>query len=80
MCCLHADTSCVEGTVHLVGGNSMKEGRVQVCYLGEWHSVCGDRWSEMEAEADVVCSSLGYSAELGEESCVFAPHTVELPR
>ena len=40
----------------------MKEGRVLVCYHGEWHSVCADNWSEME---DVVCSTLGYSTELG---------------
>ena len=58
------DATCVEDTIHLVGGHSVKEGRVQVCYSGEWHSICGDRWSEKEAEADVVCSSLGYSAEL----------------
>ena len=39
----------------------------QMCYNGEWHSVCGDRWSEMGSEADVVCSTLGYAAELGKE-------------
>ena len=43
------------------------EGRVQVCYNGEWHSVCGDRWSDMGAEVDVVCSELGYSSELSQE-------------
>ena len=43
----------------------MKEGRVQMCYKGEWHSVCSDSWSETGAEADVICSTLGYSAELG---------------
>ena len=61
------DTTCMEGTVHLVGGHNVKEGRIQICYNGEWHSVCGDRWSEMGGEADVVCSTLGYSAKLGKE-------------
>ena len=43
----------------------MKEGRVLVCYNGEWYSICSDNWSVMDAESDVVCSILGYSAELG---------------
>ena len=62
------DQTCVEGTLRLVGGPTIREGRVQMCYNGEWHSVCGDRWSEMGGEADVVCSTLGYSAELGQEA------------
>ena len=64
---LLADTSCEEDAVRLVGGHTVKEGRVQLCYNGEWHSVCGDRWSEMGAEADVVCSVLGFSFESGQE-------------
>ena len=43
----------------------MKEGRVLVCYNGEWYSICSDNWSKMDAESDVVCSILGYSADLG---------------
>ena len=42
----------------------MKEGRVHVCSDGKWHSVCGDGWSEIDAEADVVCSLAGYSSEM----------------
>ena len=49
--------------MRLVGGHSVKEGRVQVCYSGEWYSVCADHWSESGAEAKVVCSQLGYSPE-----------------
>ena len=41
----------------------MKEGRVQVCDSGEWHSVCGERWSDKEA--NVACSTLGYGNESG---------------
>ena len=65
----HTDKMCVEGTLRLVGGPTIKEGRVQLCYNRMWHSVCGDRWSEMGSEADVVCSALGYtSTELGKEA------------
>ena len=61
------DTTCVNDTLRLVGGHDLKEGRVQVCYNGEWHSICSDNWSVMDGEADVVCSTLGYSAELGQQ-------------
>ena len=57
----------MDGIVRLVGGHNVKEGRIQVCYNGEWHSICSDNWSEMDGEADVVCSTLGYSAQLGEK-------------
>ena len=62
-----SDTACVNDTLRLVGGQNAKEGRVQVCYNGEWHSICSDNWSEMDGEADVVCSTLDYSTELGQQ-------------
>ena len=63
----------MDGTVRLVGGHNVKEGRVQVCYNGKWHSICSDNWSEMNGEADVVCSTLGYSAQLGQK-CLMHGH------
>ena len=51
----------MEGSVHLVDGHNIKEGRVLMCSNKEWYMVCGDRWSD--TEAGVVCSTLGYSAE-----------------
>ena len=51
----------MEGSVYLVGDHSIKEGIVLMCSNGEWNMVCGDRWSE--AEADVVCSTFGYSTK-----------------
>ena len=56
-------TTCEEDDIRLVGGYSVKEGRVQVCYNGTWHSVCADRWSDKEAS--VVCSTLGYPSSAG---------------
>ena len=38
-----------------------------MCYNGEWYSICSDNWSEKDAEANVVCSTLGYSVELGQK-------------
>ena len=51
----------MEGTVYLVDGQNIKEGIVLLCSGGVWYSVCGDRWSD--TEADVVCSILGYSTK-----------------
>ena len=62
---LISDTTCVNDAVHLVGGHNVKEGRVLVCYNGQWHSICSDNWSETGAEVGIVCSTLGYSTELG---------------
>ena len=60
-----ADTVCVDGTVHLVGGHSLRAGRVEYCYNGTWHSVCSNGWDDVQ-EARVVCNTLGYDTSLGE--------------
>ncbi|XP_013409345.1 uncharacterized protein LOC106172943 isoform X2 [Lingula anatina] len=45
--------------VRLTGGRSIYEGRVEVQYLGEWGSVCGDGWNM--SSALVICRMLGSS-------------------
>ena len=53
---------CIEGVVRLVGGMSETEGRVEICYAGNWYRVCGDSYpSKMCEEAQVVCKQLRYS-------------------
>ncbi|KAL9985410.1 hypothetical protein ACROYT_G007815 [Oculina patagonica] len=64
------------GGVRLVGGSadSSSMGRVEVNYLGEWGTVCHNRWSMNDGH--VVCRMLGFpkaeqifkSAELGSGS------------
>ena len=49
------------GDVRLVGGNSVSEGRVEICYNGVWGSVCNHGWSNVNAA--IVCRQLGFQGE-----------------
>ena len=49
------------GDVRLVGGNSVNEGRVEICYNGVWGSVCNDGWDN--SEAAIVCRQLGFPGD-----------------
>ena len=50
---------CSYGDVRLVNGDTIYEGRVEVCINNDWHTVCDDGWSSTDAR--VVCRHLGYS-------------------
>ena len=60
-----------EGSIRLVGGDSPLEGRVEIFLLGQWGTVCDNRYSYGRliywdlADATVVCHQLGYLRAVG---------------
>ena len=61
--CFFSDVTCVDGTVHLVGGDDVSRGRVEYCYDGSWHSVCSDSWESTGDEARTICQTLNYDTD-----------------
>jgi deleted-in-malignant-brain-tumors protein 1 len=50
---------CYYGEIRLVGGESEREGRLEVCNNGRWGSVCGTQWTNRHTA--VVCRYFGFS-------------------
>jgi len=55
--CFAANRTSVT-SVRLVGGNSLREGRLEVLYRNEWGTVCDDSFDDVDAR--VACHSLGF--------------------
>ena len=57
-----ADTeysSCNDGDLHLIGGQTSKEGRLVMCMNNAWGSVCDSQGIFSRDEAKVACRQLG---------------------
>ena len=50
---------CTQGAIRLADGDTLNEGRVEICVNNVWGTVCDNGWGTPEAQ--VVCRQLGYS-------------------
>lgn len=50
--------NCTEGDMRLAGGETPREGRVEICLEGQWGTVCDTFWGSPDAQ--VACRQLGF--------------------
>ena len=48
-----------QGSLRLVNGSSIYNGRLEICHNNEWGTVCDKGWTNLNAQ--VVCKQLGTS-------------------
>ena len=58
---ISAAADCNDTDIRLVGGRNNFEGRVEVCFHGQWGIVCRNSWDANDAM--VVCRQLGITSE-----------------
>ena len=55
--CTGSSVSCNNGDIRLVDGSSEYDGRLELCYLDQWGTICGDLFGDLDAQ--VACRQLG---------------------
>ena len=61
---MHTLGGCREDSIRLVGGETVRQGRVEVCHGGVWGSLCkegGGQW--LNTDADLVCRQLQFQQQ-----------------
>ena len=58
---LDSNNTCDYGDIRLVGGKTPNEGRLEICFMSHWGTVCDDEFSN--TDASVVCRQLGMEPE-----------------
>ena len=53
--------NCTDGELRLGGSlTNLRRGRVEMCYEGQWGTICDDLWGTNDAK--VACRQLGFSS------------------
>ena len=60
-CPISPAAACNDTDIRLAGGRNNFEGRVEVCFNGQWGIVCRNSWEANDAM--VVCRQLGITSE-----------------
>ena len=55
---LYRQPACTEGQIRFMDGPTTMEGRVEICHLGGWGTVCDDFWDNIDAR--VACKMAGF--------------------